>query len=347
MPTVSQAQDASPSGVGRDDPAELTVRLEQVGGKLMQLAKTAHGIQIADQLRECAQELRGVWSALRRFSLVFDASRVETMQQHERELRVAMEILSGTISSLSTTRERTTAAMDEQLGELDELENVDDASLLAGRLRSVTGSIRDAATEMRDEVERSAQGLSQGEDIIQAVDRKLTEAGHQILCDGLTRLLNRAAFDQRLAEMASQSSAVAGSWSLMLIELDHIELVNKKYGRRVGDALLFRVAGLVQQTCESYPAAIAARTGGRQFGVLLPRSSLREARRMAEEIRGAVEAAKWECKTGNAMGVVATTVSLGVTSFRNGESTEALMDRAEGCCQRARRGHGNAVIAEG
>jgi diguanylate cyclase len=347
MASASQAQDDSPALTGQEDPAELTVRLEQVGGKLMQLAKTAHGAPMADQLRECVQELRAVWSALRRFSLVFDASRVETMQDHERELRMAMEILSGTVSSLSSSQERTTAAMDERIGELDELDSVDDASLLAGRLRSVTSGIRDAATEMRADVQQSAHELAQSQEIITAVDRKLAEASHQILCDGLTRLLNRTGFEQRLAEMASQSAAVAASWSLMLIELDHIELINKKFGRRVGDALLFRVAGIIQQTCESYPAAIAARTDGRQFGILLPRCSLREARRIAEEVRAAIEAAKWECRIGNAKGVVCTTVSLGVTSFRNGESTETLMARAESCCQRARQGGGNTVVAEG
>ncbi len=347
---MAATTDAAPPSAGvetYDDPAELTVRLEQVGGKLMQLGKTTYGIKMADELRECVQELRGVWSALRRFSLVFDANRIGAMQDHERELRAAMEILRGTASSLATSHDKTTAAMDEQIHELDGLEGVDDASLLAGRLRTVTGAVRTAAVEARDEAERSTQELTQSEKIIQAVDRKLTEASHQILCDGLTRVLNRAGFEQRLAEMVAQPPAVTGSWSLITLELDHIELINKKFGRRVGDALLFRVAGLVQQSCESYPGAIVGRTCGRQFGVILPRCPLREGRRMAEEVRCAVEAAKWECKRGNATGVVATTISLGVTEFHAGEAADALFGRAEACCQRARSGGGNAVVAEG
>ena len=347
MATTIHTEPSPPSAASRDDPAELTVRLEQVGGKLMQLAKTSHGVKIGGELRECVQELRVVWSALRRFSLVFDANRIETMQQHERELRVAMEILSGTATSLSGAQEKTTVAMDEQLHELDALDSVDDASLLTGRLRTVTGSIRSAATEMKEEVERSASELGQSEQIIQAIDRRLTEASHQILCDGLTRVLNRTGFDQRLAEMASQSSAVAGSWALVVIELDHIELINKKLGRRVGDALLFRVAGLIQNTCETLPGTIVGRTGGRQFGIILPRCSLREGRRMADEIRCAVETAKWECRTASAPDVVSTTISLGVTEFRGGEPTTGLFHRAESCCQQARRGGGNAVVAEG
>ena len=313
----------------------------------MQIAKNTRDTPTAEQLRECVQELRAVWSALRSFALVFDANRIEAMQDHERELRQAMAILNGTVDSLSSAHERTTATMDAQLQELDELDSVDDASVLAGRLRTVTGSIRDAATDMKQEVDRSAAELSQSDQIIEAVDRKLTEASYQILCDGLTRVLNRAGFEQRLAEMAAQAAAVSGSWCLVLLEVDHIELVNKKFGRRVGDALLFRVAGIIQATCESFPGAIVGRTGGRAFGVILPRCSLREGRRIAEELRCAVEIAKWECTSGGGSSCVSTTVSLGATEHRGGETTDVLFERAESCCQQARHGGGNAVVAEG
>ena len=328
-------------------PEELTVQLEQVGGRLMQLAKTTHGIKIAEPIRECVQELRAVWSSLRQFSLVFDANRIGAMQDHERELRQAMEILNGTVATLSTAQERTSHTMEEQLHELDEIEAVDDASLLAGRLRDVTGSVREAALEMREEVQRSATELTQGEQIIQSVDRKLAEASRQILFDGLTRVLNHEAFRQRLAEQAGRPVSLSGSWSVLFLELDHIELVNKKFGRRVGDALLYRVAGVVQTTCESLPGAIVGRTGGRQFAAILPRASLREARRLAEELRAAVENTRWECKGSRGTSVVCTTVSLGVTEFRDGESAEGLVDRADRCCQQGRRSGGNNVVAEG
>lgn len=313
----------------------------------MQLTKTAHGIKMAEPIRECVQELRGVWSALRQFSLVFDANRVEAMQDHERELRTAMEILNGTVATLSTAQQRTTSSMDEQIHELDAIGAVDDSSLMAGKLRGVTDSVRNAAVEMKEEVERSTTELTQSEKIIEAVDRKLTEACKQILVDGLTRVLNHEAFRQRLGEQAGLPVSLSGAWSVLLVELDHIELVNKKFGRRVGDALLYRVAGVVQTTCESLPGAIVGRTGGRQFGVILPRTSLREARRLAEELRTAVESTRWEVTISKAASVVCTTVSIGATEFRGGESSESITGRADQCCQRARRTGGNSVLAEG
>ena len=345
--SAAATESAPPKKNDLANPEELTLRLEQVGGKLMGITKTAAGSRIADPIKECVQELRVVWSALRQFSLVFDANRVETMQDHERELRQAMDILNGTVASLSTAHEKTATTMDAQLNELDNLEQMDDASLLAGRLRTVTGTVRDAAVEMKDEVQRSARGLDQSEQIIQAVDRKLAEASHQILCDGLTRVLNRTGFEQRLEELVSQSAAVRSSWCVVLLAMDHLETVNKKFGRRVGDALLFRVAGLIQSTSESYPGAIVGRTGGKDFGAILPRCPLREGRRMAEEIRGAIDLAKWECKTRNTPTVISAAVSVGVTEYRQGESVGTLLERAESCCRQAGRQGGNVVVAEG
>jgi len=329
------------------NPEELTLRLEQVGGKLMELTKTPAGCRIADPIRECVQELRVVWSALRQFSLVFDANRIETMQERESELRQAMQILNGTVASLSAAHEKTASTMDSQLGELDQLESVGDASLLVGRLRTVTGSVREAAVEMKDEVQRSARGLDASEQIIQAVDKKLAEASHQVLCDGLTRVLNRVGFEQRLDEIVAQSAAVRSSWCVALLTIDHLEMLNKKFGRRVGDALLFRIAGIIQSTSESYPGAIVGRTGGKDFGVILPRCPLREGRRMAQELRGAISLAKWECKTRNTPTVIAATVSVGVTEFRQGENVASLLERAESCCRQAIRQGGNTAIAEG
>jgi len=330
-----------------EDPQELTVRLEGVGGRLVALAKEGAGRRIAEPLMECVQELRSVWSSLRQFALVFDANRIETMQDRERELRTAMEILNGTVASLSTVHKRTTAQVDQQLDTLNELDAVDDASLLVGRLRSVGGSLRSAATEMKDDVSRSAAELSQSEDIVQAVERKLDEASHQILCDGLTRVLNRTGFEQRLQELATQPPAVTGSWCVVLIDVDDIEAINSSFGHRVGDALLFRVAGIIQTSCDSYPGAIVGRTGGKQFGIILPRCPLREGRRMAEEVRGAIDGARWECKSAGPRSVVHTTASLGVTERRSSEDADTLLQRAESCLRQAKRAGGNTAVAEG
>ncbi len=327
-------------------PEEMAFRLERVGGRLLEIARSGAGKKLEGPLTECVRELRQVWSALRDLALVFDANRVETMLAHEEELRRAMEILNGTVGTLSRANERVVANVDRQLHKLDEVDAIGDASLMAERLRSVSGSVREAATEMRSDIERSAAQLDQSQQIIKAVDHKLREAKKQVMYDSLTRVLSRAIFEQRLHEMASQSSAVTGAWCLAIVDIDNISVTNERLGRRVGDALLFRIADIVQTTSETLPGAIVGRWGGEEFAVLMPRTSLTQGRQLAEEIRGTVNLAKWECRASSQPVVVTATVSVGVVQHRNGESATEMIARVLECLARAKRRGRNCVVAE-
>jgi len=325
------------------DPQELTLRLEQVGGRLVTLAREGPGKKIAGALMESVQELRLVWSALRELSLVYDAGRVETMLEHERELRSAMEILNSTVDSLSRTSEKTAANVDEQLQELDEIDSIGGTGLMVERLRTVTGSVRDAASEVKDGLARTAASLDESEQIIQAVDRKLQEARLEVMRDSLTQVLSRTAFEQRLRELAEQPRAISGAWCLALADIDHVAAINEEFGRRVGDALLCKVVEIIQKTCDTLPGSLVGRYRGKEFGLLLPRCSLARGRELAEEIRGAVGLAKWECKVSAASRFVATTVSVGIAERRDGETAGTLLKRAEACLEQAKRQGRNAV----
>ena len=336
-----------PPESGTESPEDLCVRLEQTANTLVELTRSGSGKKLMFPIMECVKELRVVWSSLRTFALVFDANRVEAMQERERELRQAMDILNGTVGSLSQANEKTAADVDEHLSALDQIEGAQDPSFIVSRIRSVGGGVRHAATEMKGSLARSAASLDTSGQIIEAVDRKLAEASRQVMHDSLTRVLSRVAFERRVAEMAAQPAAVAGSWCVAVADIDRLGALNDKLGRRVGDALLFRIAEIIQKTCDTFPGALVGRYGGEEFGLLLPRCSLREGRHLAEEIRAAVEAAKWECKTKAGPGLVSATVSVGLTEHRDGEPPSHMLQRAERCAEQAKRLGRNRVAAEG
>ncbi len=199
---------------------------------------------------------------------------------------------------------------------------------------------------MRDDIERSAAQLDKSEQIIKAVDQKLRKAKKQVMYDSLTRVLSRAVFEQRLRELASQSAAVTGAWCLAIVDIDNLTVTNERLGRRVGDALLFRIADIIQTTSDTLPGSIVGRWGGEEFAILMPRTSLLQGRQLAEEIRGAVNLAKWECRASAQPVVVTTTVSVGVVQHRNGESATELLARALECVARAKRRGRNCVVSE-
>ena len=331
----------------RQSPEELSISLESLGGELVGLAREGPGKQIAPQLVGCVQKLRAVWSALRELALVFNANRLEKMLEQEEQLRQAMEVLNGTVDSLSRTSERTAASADSQMKELQELEAIGETDLLFGRLSSINGDMRDIAAEMKEQADRSAADLGATERIIAAVDSKLRETRQQAMIDTLTRLLSRPAFEKRLGELAAQAAGVIGAWCIAMADIDGLDALNARNGHTVGDALLVKVAEIIQSTCETLPGSIVGRCGGGEFGILLPRCSLREGRQLAEEIRGGVSLSKWECRLGQARTVVNVTVSVGIVEHRSGEAADSVGQRARACLQQAKRRGRNTVVAEG
>lgn len=89
------------------------------------------------------------------------------------------------------------------------------------------------------------------------------EQKRRALEDSLTGLPNRAAFSAALAHLPCDA---AGSWGLLLLDLDNLKIVNDTFGHHVGDRL-------IEVTAERIASAVAPdkayRLGGDEFAVLV------------------------------------------------------------------------------
>jgi diguanylate cyclase (GGDEF)-like protein len=89
--------------------------------------------------------------------------------------------------------------------------------------------------------------------------------------DDLTGLWNRPAFERRLREEVARVRRYRRPCSLCLADLDDLARVNEAYGHEAGDAVLRRVASLLDtfRTADS-----AFRIGGDEFTMLLTETDL-------------------------------------------------------------------------
>lgn len=94
------------------------------------------------------------------------------------------------------------------------------------------------------------------------IESYLTEAR----TDGLTGLFNRRAFDKKLDEMFAAYRGGAGSFVLILVDIDHFKTINDTHGHPVGDLVLQRIASLLSSGLSD--AKIVARFGGEEFAIL-------------------------------------------------------------------------------
>ncbi|WP_167337681.1 sensor domain-containing diguanylate cyclase [Paraburkholderia heleia] len=103
--------------------------------------------------------------------------------------------------------------------------------------------------------------------------------------DPLTDLFNRRALDDVLRLL----EAKAQSFSVLAIDIDHFKSINDAHGHDVGDVALIRLGGLIRESLRHDD--IACRVGGEEFLVILPGTSIKAARAIAERLRQCVEQA--------------------------------------------------------
>ena len=118
--------------------------------------------------------------------------------------------------------------------------------------------------------------------LLMAMDRLRNEVADLALLDDLTGVANRRHLLQRLTEECARSGRSGEPFSLLLIDLDGFKTINDTHGHAAGDACLKHFTLMAQTRLR--PGDMLARTGGDEFCVVLPSSSLREAAAIARRV---------------------------------------------------------------
>ena len=128
--------------------------------------------------------------------------------------------------------------------------------------------------------------------LLMAVDRLRSEVADLALLDDLTGVGNRRHLLQRLTEECARSERSGEPFALLVIDLDGFKLINDTHGHAAGDACLQHFTLMAQTRLR--PGDMLARSGGDEFCVVLPASTLREgamiARRILDVCRADAEA---------------------------------------------------------
>ncbi len=148
--------------------------------------------------------------------------------------------------------------------------------------------------------------------------------------DGLTGLLNRAAFDSQVARVWDQAARDQQSVAVLMLDIDHFKSFNDRYGHQAGDQALRDVATAVARTARR-PLDLVARFGGEDLIAILPGADRKHAEAVARALVEAVSGLDIPHSGSPATGRV--TVSVGVAAVdaareASHETAIRLADRA-------------------
>ena len=135
--------------------------------------------------------------------------------------------------------------------------------------------------------------------------------------DPVTDLYNKTFFQEELKRLDVERNLPI---SVIVGDINGLKLTNDILGHEAGDELIRAAAQTMKEVCRADD--IIARTGGDEFTVLLPSTSLQEAKKIGERIKENIEAKKINMFKGS--------ISIGCAmKTEAGESIDEVLNRAD------------------
>jgi diguanylate cyclase (GGDEF)-like protein len=205
-----------------------------------------------------------------------------------------------------------------------------DNARLVGELRHANDSLRDHETVLQRQLDARGREIS-------IATEQLAQMGHQLdaltLRDGLTGLYTHRAFQERLREEVARALRYGQPMSILIADIDGFATVNYDLGYQIGDDILRRLAGVLQE--DEAPVRVSdivARYSGEEFVILLPETGKSGALTKAARLRDRV--AEAEMPGGRKM-----SISIGVACLpEDAADPEGLLTAAEAALRGAKRG---------
>lgn len=267
-----------------------------------------NGVDITDE--QCA-EIHN-----RFLSETNDADRVKNAGDRIQDTIKDINTMVGTVKE---TTEDYSTKLDDVSGKLSPEMTQKEVSGVIVDIKSNTQHMLDQNKALEMELSRSVEVMSELQDELEIVRK-------EAVTDGLTRIPNRKAFDQKVRELVGAHSADGDAFSLILMDIDHFKQFNDTFGHLVGDQVLRLVAKTLIDGVKGKD--LASRYGGEEFAILLPETNISGAMLLADKLRKDVEAKEVVNRaSGEKMGRI--TLSAGVAEYLAEEDVASLIERAD------------------
>lgn len=155
----------------------------------------------------------------------------------------------------------------------------------------------------------------------------------QAVVEEVTGLHNRRWFENALLRQVLRSGMSSRPLSLILVDVDRFDRVNRAFGDEAGDAILSAVARCLENVIR--PTDLVARFGADGFAIALPDTTLDNAHTVATRLQ--TEIARAVMVMDDVSILPPVTVSCGIAALRAGGGVEGLIGHALAALRNARR----------
>ncbi len=232
--------------------------------------------------------------------------------------------------------------------------SIDKAKLLAdekmsGAMRVLTESVLD----MYEKLSAKTIALMRERQARVKAEKELQEANMALLADiservrleeelkklattdKLTQAYNRTKFDEIITNELKRVERYHKMLSILMLDIDNFKAVNDTHGHIVGDSVLRALAGILRSNKRDIDHLV--RWGGEEFMIVAPETDIEGAKILAERLRTAIEDHQFDTAG-------RITVSLGVAQFRQDDSEDSFIKRADDALYKAKTTGRNKLV---
>lgn len=210
-----------------------------------------------------------------------------------------------------------------------------------GRVRGCLASFSDV-TQLQERTEKLRVALEDLGASQKEIERQNEELTLLATRDALTGIFNRRSLMQQAEQRFAEARANGTPLTCIMCDIDHFKSVNDKYGHGGGDQVIQGAARALSRGLRIED--FVGRYGGEEFCVMLPGSTLAQAREVAERLREDIAATLGAALRDHPG--VRVTMSFGVGELEAGMADPAaLIDLADQALYHSKKNGRNRVTA--
>ncbi len=269
------------------------------------------------------------WGGVGRAVLFHRRREVAYVTKSLDDLRRAVCAFTAAFSRVTGEDGKADGAVREQLARLEAAAKERDTAAIT---REALATVEVVGESIDKRAERHRAELRDLAGHVRQLSDQLEQAKRAGETDGLTRVPNRACFDEFVARTVDLAALSTDDVYLMMIDVDRFKEINDGHGHGAGDAALRAVADRLSRT---FPRRgdLVARFGGDEFAVVLRDIRPDEARMLAERVVVAMRTTRAE----HLGKQIPLSVSVGIAARRDGDTRDTWTSRADAALYAAKQ----------
>ncbi|OKY26308.1 diguanylate cyclase [Thalassotalea sp. PP2-459] len=277
---------------------------------------------------------------------VFLSTLSDTLATVQNAVTTTIDTHKESSVKLQKLNERMQSQLSEMSEELDKANSLVDIKVeinsklqvIAATLERKTAYEKNQQQRFTEQLESMSEKVQQLEKQSRAFEKQIKEQQAKSLEDALTKLYNRAAFDEHFHKEIARCQHNNKPLAIVVADLDNFKKINDTYGHTAGDKTLQVIAGTLKKHLDKH--AFVARYGGEEFVFVFNDIKKDNLIHTLNLLRKTI--AKLPFKFRNDK--VNMSMSIGVTHIKQDDNVHIAFERADKALYEAKEKGKNQVI---